>query len=115
MFAMSVKSVPGCLVLIVPRFIGVPVAATPGFGPHEDVVEAVVVVLEAVEVVEVVELDAPLAAALELLLELPPHPTTSAAEPSSAASKIVTRLQVIMPRPLLIFARRRPDRSGYVV
>ena len=114
MFAMSVKSVPGCLVLIVPRFIGVPVAATPGFGPHEDVVEAVVVVLEAVEVVEVVELDVLTAAALELLLELPPHPT-SAAEPSSAASKIVTRLQVIMPRPLLIFARRRPDRSGYVV
>jgi hypothetical protein len=86
--------------------IGVPVAATPGFGPHEDVVEAVVVVLEAVEVVE---LDVLTAAALELLLELPPHPT-SAAEPSSAASKIVTRLQVIMPRPLLT-RRATPTRS----
>jgi len=34
---MSVKSVPGCLVLIAPSGIGVPVAATPGLGPHDDV------------------------------------------------------------------------------
>ena len=37
MFGMSVKSVPGCLVAIAPRLIGVPVALTPGFGPHADV------------------------------------------------------------------------------
>src|SRR5438876_3069694 len=37
MFAMSVKSVPGCWVLIVPRLIAVPAAATPGLLPHEEV------------------------------------------------------------------------------
>jgi hypothetical protein len=36
MFSMSLKSVPGCLVSIAPRFIGVPVAATPGFVPQAD-------------------------------------------------------------------------------
>ncbi|MFZ0384005.1 MAG: hypothetical protein WCD11_03010 [Solirubrobacteraceae bacterium] len=38
MFGTSVKSVPGCLVAMAPMLIGVPVAFTPGFGPHEDVV-----------------------------------------------------------------------------
>src|ERR1700761_6744341 len=37
MFSMSLKSVPGCLVLIAPMLIGVPVAATPGLVPHEEV------------------------------------------------------------------------------
>ncbi len=37
MFEMSVKSVPGCLTLIAPSMIGVPVAATPGLGPHDEV------------------------------------------------------------------------------
>jgi hypothetical protein len=37
MFAMSVNEVPGWSVLIVPRLIGVPDAATPGFGPHDEV------------------------------------------------------------------------------
>lgn len=37
MFAMSVKEVPGWSVLIVPRLIGVPVAATPGLDPHVEV------------------------------------------------------------------------------
>ena len=37
MFSMSLKSVPGCLVLIAPRLIGVPVAATPGLVPHDEV------------------------------------------------------------------------------
>ena len=36
-FWMSVKSVPGCLVLIAPSGIGVPVAAVPGLGPHDEV------------------------------------------------------------------------------
>jgi hypothetical protein len=37
MFSMSLKSVPGCLVSIAPRLIGVPVAATPGLVPHDEV------------------------------------------------------------------------------
>jgi len=36
MFSMSLKSVPGCLVLIAPMLIGVPVAATPGLVPQAD-------------------------------------------------------------------------------
>jgi hypothetical protein len=47
MFSMSLKSVPGCLVLIAPMLIGVPVAATPGFVPQEDV-EVVAAELDAV-------------------------------------------------------------------
>jgi hypothetical protein len=53
MFSMSLKSVPGCLVLIAPMLIGVPVAATPGLVPQEDV-----------EVVPAVAEFAPVAAAL---------------------------------------------------
>jgi hypothetical protein len=34
---MSLKSVPGCLVLIAPMLIGVPVAATPGLVPQDEV------------------------------------------------------------------------------
>jgi hypothetical protein len=34
---MSLKSVPGCLVLIAPMLIGVPVAATPGLVPQAEV------------------------------------------------------------------------------
>ncbi len=37
MFGPSLKSVPGCLVSIVPMLIGVPVALTPGLGPHDEV------------------------------------------------------------------------------
>jgi hypothetical protein len=63
MFGMSVKSVPGCLVLIVPRSIGVPVALAPGLVPHDDVpVEALALLLLA--------LDEPPAALLELALVL---------------------------------------------
>jgi hypothetical protein len=60
MFGMSVKSVPGCLVLIVPSTIGVPVALTPGLEPQAEVpVEALALL--------VAELDVPLDAALELV------------------------------------------------
>jgi len=45
MFSMSLKSVPGCLVLIAPMLIGVPVAATPGLVPQA-VVEVVPVAAE---------------------------------------------------------------------
>jgi hypothetical protein len=40
MFSMSLKSVPGTLVLIAPRVIGVPVALTPGLVPQADVASA---------------------------------------------------------------------------
>jgi len=45
MFGMSVKLVPGWLVAIAPRAIGVPVAATPGLVPHCEVLTALVLVL----------------------------------------------------------------------
>src|SRR5580658_1974133 len=40
MFGMSVNEVPGWLVTMAPRAIGVPVAATPGLVPHADVLIA---------------------------------------------------------------------------
>jgi hypothetical protein len=52
MLGPSLKSVPGCLVSIVPMLIGEPVALTPGLGPHDEVlvepVLALAVVLELV-------------------------------------------------------------------
>src|SRR5215472_1726278 len=41
MFAMSVKLAAGESVTIEPRLIGVPLAATPGLVPHDDVATAV--------------------------------------------------------------------------
>ncbi|HTT31802.1 MAG TPA: hypothetical protein VMG37_25535 [Solirubrobacteraceae bacterium] len=69
MFSISVKSVPGCFVLIAPNGIGVPVAATPGLVPHDEVLVEPALLL-------VVELDeaagaALLVAALLELFELP--------------------------------------------
>jgi hypothetical protein len=67
---MSVKSVPGCLVLMAPSTIGVPDAATPGLGPHDDVSEVPPEPL-AVEVADAAVLPvaaAPGAAAVVLLL-----------------------------------------------
>jgi hypothetical protein len=40
MFAISLNDVPGWLVTMPPSAIGVPVAATPGFVPHCDVLTA---------------------------------------------------------------------------
>jgi hypothetical protein len=70
---MSVKSVPGCLVLIAPSTIGVPVAATPGLDPHDDVADAPLEPLEVEVVAEaaVVLLAAAAGALLVLLLLLP--------------------------------------------
>jgi hypothetical protein len=52
--------------------IGVPVAATPGFGPHDEVaVDALAPVLALVVALELAELAVVL---LELLELLPPHP-----------------------------------------
>jgi hypothetical protein len=74
MFGPSLKSVPGCLVSMVPMLIGVPVALTPGFGPHFEV-SALAPELEPPELLELLELlpEPPL---LELLLL--PHPASSA-------------------------------------
>src|ERR1035437_3120617 len=69
MFGISVKSVPGCLVLIEPRLIGVPVAFTPGLGPQAEVLT----VVPAVEVLPPVDVLPPLALLLLELLLLP-HP-----------------------------------------
>jgi hypothetical protein len=83
MFSMSVKSVPGSLVLIAPSGIGVPVAATPGFVPHDDVDDdalALVVAALELEVLAAVLL-------LELLL---PHPARTVT-PTVAMSARLTR------------------------
>jgi hypothetical protein len=85
MLGPSLKSVPGCLVSIVPIGIGVPVAATPGFLPHAEVLDEL---LALALVLVLVALDPPLAAlpALVVLLLLLPHAARSIAAPTSAAS-----------------------------
>src|SRR5665213_2253217 len=89
MFGMSVKSVPGCLVLIVPRLIGVPVAATPCLGPHDDVpAEALALLVVALALAVLLLLAGAL---LELLLLLLPH-AASAISVSAASSASATRL-----------------------
>jgi hypothetical protein len=93
MFGPSLKSVPGCLVSIVPIRIGVPVALTPGFLPHAEVL--VEPVLAVAAVVELVALDVPLLAgalALVVLLELLlPQAASRSAAPTTAASAIVRK------------------------
>src|SRR5215467_3619171 len=86
MFGPSLKSVPGCLVSIVPILIGVPVAFWPGLGPHDDV--SVDPPPELAELLVELELELPplLAAGLLLLLLLLPHPARIAATPKTAAS-----------------------------
>jgi hypothetical protein len=60
----------------------VPVAATPGFGPHDEVLaEALLGVLE--ELVPELELDAPV---LELLLL--PHPASASAPRAATTTKL---------------------------
>jgi hypothetical protein len=87
MFGPSLKSVPGCLVSIVPMLIGVPVAAWPAFGPHDDVsVDPPPLELE---LADVELLDPPLLAAapLELELLLLPHAATTIAAMTAASTK----------------------------
>jgi hypothetical protein len=107
MFAMSVNEVPGWLVLMVPRLIGVPVALTPGLVPHCDVLTVVL-------------LGAPLAAGLPLggpLLLVLLQPAASipmaaaratAARPPRACSRILTypHLQVVMALNVPLLAWR---------
>jgi hypothetical protein len=88
MFGPSEKSVPGCLVSIVPMLIGVPVALTPGFGPHLDVSVEAVLELEPPEVLALVVLLEPADDAVELELLLP-QPASTAAPISAASTKTV--------------------------
>jgi hypothetical protein len=96
MFGPSLKSVPGCLVSIVPMLIGVPVAFTPGFGPQLDVsLDEPLELAAAVELVA--ELDALLALLLapgaeDVLLLLLPQPASTAA-PMSAPSAMIVRMR----------------------
>jgi hypothetical protein len=95
MFGPSLKSVPGCLVSIVPMLIGEPVALTPGLGPHEEVLPDPVLALVVPLVLELVALDAPLAPVLALLvlLLLLPQPASSIAAPTSMASAMPARVR----------------------
>jgi hypothetical protein len=91
MFSMSLKSVPGCLVLIAPMLIGVPVAATPGLVPQEDV-EVVPAVADVVPVAA-----APLAAgALDdaPLPELELEELHAARTPSDSAATAAAAVRV---------------------
>jgi hypothetical protein len=89
MFGPSLKSVPGCLVSIVPMLIGVPVAGAPFLGPHLDVSTEPPDELEPLEPLELPELGAELAPPLLELLLLPQ--AASSATTISAASAQPTR------------------------
>ena len=89
MLEMSVKSVPGCLVLIEPRLIGVPLAVTPAFGPQEDVD----VLPPAAALVELLLLPEGAALLLLLLLLLLPPQAASAKSEMTAASATKSRLR----------------------
>jgi hypothetical protein len=122
MLAMSVKSVPGCLVTIVPSVIGVPVAAVPGLGPHDDVlVDALVVAL--VVVAEVDEAAGAAALVVVVVLELLPQPATKTT-PRTAASGRPTRTRgkswniltdLLLPRGIVCVTRPRGLASGAIV
>ena len=93
MFSMSLKSVPGCLVLIAPMLIGVPVAATPGFVPHEDV-ETVPALAELDAGAEADEDDDVLGGADELLeLELELQAASTPSDSAATAAAAVRRRQ----------------------
>jgi len=74
------------LVSIVPIGIGVPVALTPGFLPHDDVLAELVLALVEALVLELVPLDAGADALLVLLLLLPQPASTRTAPTSTAAA-----------------------------
>jgi len=96
MFEMSVKSVPGCLVLIAPRTIGVPVAAEPGLGPHCEVS------LDPLDPVE------PLEALVDVLAE--PEPLLAA--PGGPLVLLLLEPQPAIARAPAIAARSRPRCQG---
>src|ERR1700726_4557065 len=85
MFGMSVNDVPGWLVAMAPRAIGMPVAATPGLVPHCDVLT--VAVLGVLDVVPADVLVLPVVPVVLLLLLLQP----TVARAMAAARTIVLR------------------------
>src|SRR5271170_1537139 len=87
MFGMSVNEVPGWLVTMAPRAIGVPVAATPGLLPHCDVLTADVLAVLVAVLVAVLAGVVELEPEFELLLLQP-----AAAMAMAAASTIVLRV-----------------------
>ena len=86
---MSVKSVPGCLVLIEPRLIGVPLALTPALGPQDDVDE----LPPAAALDDAVLLPAGAALLLALLLLLLPPQAARANSEMTAANATRSRLR----------------------
>src|SRR5262249_46171124 len=90
MFGPSLKSVPGCLVSIVPILIGVPVAFTPGLGPHDEVSVDALLLEPPDDELELPPLLAP--GALLVLLLLLPHPA-KIATPRTAATPINSRVR----------------------
>src|SRR5947209_4283438 len=106
MFGPSEKSVPGCLVSIVPMLIGVPVAATPGLVPHFDVSTEPLALLVAAELVELL-----LGPAAALLLELElllPHPA-STSRPNTVTSAKVQRARTEWWNILTLSSPQRSD------
>jgi hypothetical protein len=93
MFGMSVNEVPGWLVAMAPSAIGVPVAATPGLVPQDDVLTAAGA-LEAlgggVDALVLLEL-------LELLLLLHPAAPVPTARTAAARTIIVRADGAIIP------------------
>jgi len=84
MFAMSVKLAAGESVTIEPRLIGVPLAATPGLVPHDDVADAVELAAGAA-LLELLLAGALLELELELELLLHPARTPPTARTATAA------------------------------
>jgi hypothetical protein len=96
MFGPSVKSVPGWWVSIVPILIGEPVAATPGFVPHEEISTEPLLPPLLLLVPAALLLDAEVAAPpppllLELLLLLLPQ-AASATSASAAMNNRASRI-----------------------
>jgi hypothetical protein len=83
-------------VSIVPMLIGVPVALTPGFGPHEEVSVAPPLLLDAVVAAPALLLDAEVAAPPLLLLDLLLLPQPASATSASAAmNKRANRIRAL--------------------
>jgi hypothetical protein len=105
MFGWSVKSVPGCLVLIAPSTIGDPVAFTPGFGPHDEVLtldEPPPALLDdAVALEDAVALAAELAAEVALELLLLPQPESAISAVSATVTTAAVRGRSRMNDPML--------------
>jgi hypothetical protein len=105
MFSMSLKSVPGTLVLIAPSRIGVPVALTPGLVPQADVASAGAALLEVAAGAEEAAAELVAAGALDdtgglLVVELELHaartPSDSAAAAAAAAPRVLQRKDLFM-------------------